>query len=368
MSSDETQKLLVQWAESFNRNIEELKTSMAEAILKLQSAAPGKTAVFYEQRAKWQVYHSLKRRRSNAEDYEILILAVGEDRNARRYGEALAMYAENPAKAVSDGYTNAKGIPLDNTPEWGDGRRNPFYKRPLRPLRTLAALASPLGPEGKVDLALRMFANILVSGDAANFNFVVGKTYVAKLNMAQDQGSPKIRYDLNSATVTEFKECPNPTPILDARGLCDVLSSAPRELSPELINLLEYHTENSNDSRRLVILEGDLMFINRTPNSNGSYMCLLEDESLGMTSDVRGITLFVPAEQYDSQLKTVGQGSHVYAIGRTSTGAGWNTETRTFDEEIKAVIVNVIAIIADPEMIISPDEEKISQADDEARE
>ena len=156
-------------------------------------------------------------------------------------------------------------------------------------------------------------------------------------------------------TIPEFGE-------VTESSVCEILADSPEEFRCELADLMDWHEEHSADQRRVVIVEADVIYVATQPNSVGSYMMVIEDEST-MDIEGEGITVFVHS-QIASQLD-FGAGSRVFVVARTSTGAYYDRETRTSNPEIQVAMLNAFGVWAIPEFRIPPDEALTLEATEE---
>ncbi len=338
------------WAEKSPKEIDDLKEIFEEKYNEIKALKPDMAEDALIKRARFQTYRAVKSAgRSTAKPTLGLFVGYNQaydiTQNNRKY--ALEIYARNPSKAVEDGLTDAEGMVLDNRAKMPWGADNPDYGKEMKPnfLRTSVAIGRPMD-EGDMKLLVMTHNN-----DQAFILPPLGVPVQFAANLRSDEDNRRL---YNSSVNTKFVETEIPEfGTVDESGVCAILADAPEEFKSDLAGLMDWHQENAGDQRRIVIVEGDVMYVSNRPNSVGSYMVVIEDEST-MDIEGEGTTIFVHSE-IAHQLN-FGPGSRIYCPARTSIGAYYDRETRTSNPEIQVIILNALGIWSIPEFRIPPDE------------
>jgi len=245
--------------------------------------------------------------RSPAQFYEGVVLAVAEpfDMVGYQRRQAMAAWKEDKEKAIADGICDAEGRPLD-TKEMFGSRPNRNFGQPLPEHRYLTNLFGVCRKQGKEDwkrFSMTLGENLALMEVPQN----VPVTFRANEPDSQpDDGSLK----LNPYAGLEFKK-------LDAEGMDlkglfagDLLKSYRVDLN----DLQSAHARlqgDPNNRNRMVLVEGDVQYINIGGERNG--MLVLEDSSLSLDDD--GITVWVP--NHLEKMMNFGAGSRVFLLGST---------------------------------------------------
>jgi len=337
--SDETMKKIAGWTGAFKKSEEELVALMQQHMQELQALHPGKEQSWYEGRARFLVYRSLKRTsRSPSVPVYCAFFGFGEKRDiwANRVRTALQMWKE-PAKrdlAVQKKLVAPDGTPLDTR-----GRRitGPTW------IRNAVGFGYPEGKSPKL-----IFLNL--SGKQADLTPPLLTPVVARLNVREEQD---YKYICSSSTLTEWTAAE----IEDIPGGIDwaveILNEAPEELKSTCADLMDWHKKYSVDQQRIVIVEADVMDIADTPTSVGNYAMFIEDETI-YDAEEDSILTWISSEQ--NEMRDWGPGSRIYVLARTTMGSGWDPETRQPDPKKMRIILNALALVCIPEFRIPREE------------
>jgi len=347
-----TMKYIKEWSEKTGRSVDELLQRLEEFKKILREAHPGKSEEFYEARARLQVYRELKQqlRMPRAKQFDGIFLGYGikMDVFAARREQALQIWKQDPKRAIDEGWCDAEGTPIFTMPSGSVIKIDkPVY---LRQSVGVCRLSSG------GDLKLFVMVHRL---DQADKLPPLGKPVRFLANLVSDTPT---RYELNTTRITQYADVDMPEfPKVDESTICDLLSKAPDELKATCAELPDWHTKHANDPRRIVILEADVIFIRREPTAFGNYIMVVEDETI-MDLAGEGITVWL----HEDLMKYIdfGAGSRVYVVGRTTTGPGWNPETRSIDPSVQRTMVNAFGIWPIPEFKVPPEEEVLGTVED----
>jgi len=272
------------------------------------------------------------------------------DVTAKQRAYAEHLFRTDPEKAVREGYTDVNGTPLDIRETLPTGAKNPFYGKPLRPVFVRQSVGIGRPARGG-DLKLMILTQML---DQAKNPPPLGKSvrFLGRMRL-QDE----LHYQINSVRATKFnpvtlKEFPEVAP----QTVVKILQDAPDVYKVTCADLEAWHREHASDIRRVCILEGDVMLIRREPTAFGSYMMVIEDETI---MDLAGVGITVWVHEDIKHMLDFAVGSRVIIVGRTVIGPGWNPETRQLDREIERVMVNAFGVWAIPEYKIPLEEERV---------
>ncbi len=352
---------LTLWAEKSPMEVDDLKEMFEAKYNEIKVLKPDMAEDALIKRARFQTYRAVKSAgRSTAKPTIGLFVGYNQaydiTQSNRKYAQEI--YARNPSKAVEDGLTDADGTVLDNRAKMPWGADNPDYGKELKPnfLRTSVAIGRPMD-EGDMKLLVMTHNN-----DQAFTLPPLGVPVKFAANIRSDEESRRL---YNSSVTTKFVETEIPEfGTVDASGVCAILADAPEEFKSGLAGLMDWHQAHAGDQRRIVIVEGDVMYVANQPNKVGSYMMVIEDEST-MDIEGEGVTVFVH-EEIAHQLN-FGAGSRVFIPARTSIGAFYDRETRTSNPEIQVIILNALGVWAIPEFRIPRDEAFTLEAGEEVQ-
>ena len=394
---EKTKKMIGEWAARVGRPAEELVKAFDGYFTMYKQQIPGKDDAFYEDVARRKLYLDVKADLvSPAKPYDDIVFGYSTkvDGSAieRQEKQALWNNVQTRAQAVAEGKVYqwdpskgprmqitvegkkidvSDGTPLDTrawmippTPEKGiRGRKNPRYGKPLAEsfFRNVVGFGRP-AVGGKLKLI-----GLMASRDIADLTPPIGKVVRSKLNLRMDReciyvcnSSSRMKYD--PSALPEFE------PVSDAK-ICEILATAPaydkdtapNGIAPPLSQLRSWHDANAGDNRRLCVFTGDVTRINRDPTAFGSFLVVIEDTS-NLDLEAEGTPVWVPSTLED-QISNFGVGSKVYGIARTTIGPGFNRETGQLDSSIERVQLNAIAIFADPQFRVPPEEESVIEGE-----
>ena len=352
--SEETKTLFTKWSQKAGVTVDELIEQYSAQYAEAQKRTPGKTPAWYDRVARTRVYVHLKGRRYvRAKPYDGIFLGIGAafDLTVRQRAAALEILRTNPEKAHNEGWVNDMGEPIDMRKTLASGATNPFHGRVLQEtfVRQSVALGRPAtGGELKI-IILQHFR------EQAQKIPPLGTPVRFLANLRFDE--PK-RYVLNTSIGTQYDpiKMSEFAEEMTMQATCDLLMGAPDEFKSNLAELEEWHKEHEADIRRIVIVEGSVVFVRRQSLTTGNYFMVLEDESI-MDVEGEGVMVWVHSELADRL--DFGAGSRVIVIGRSVMGFGFDRETRQIDRSVQRGMINALGIWAEPEFLIPREEERV---------
>jgi len=351
--SEETRKYLEKWSQQLGLPMADVEKEYIEQYEALMKSKPGKDAGWYDRVARTRVYVHLKGRRFvRAKPWDGVFVGVGPafDVTARQREQALEILRTDPERAHREGWVNEQGEPIDMRKTLPSGAPNPFYGRVLQPtfVRQSVAIGRPaVGGDMKLTI-LHHFR------DQAKLLPPLGKPVRFLANLRADEEN---RYLLNTSVATTFEPVQMPEiGEVTTQKVCDLLLKAPSEYRCNLAELEKWHEEHQEDPRRIVIVEGSVIYVRREPLSTGNYFLVIEDESI-MDIESEGVMVWVHADIAD-QLE-FGNGSRVIIVGRTVQGPSFNRETGQIDRENLRTMINAFGVWAEPEYLVPVEEERI---------
>ena len=376
-----TTQYLTKWADGTGRPIKELERVITQYIKDFQASIPGKDVAYYEDLARRKLFLEIKGdMNSQAKPIDMIYLGSSGviETTAAEKEEKLALWKNPETRSqavfenkVSQGLTDSKGnaipdgTPLD-TRQWFTapnpeknikGSKNPNFGKPLQDsfLRPIVGFGRP-AKGGQ----FRLCAIAANNEQAKKEMPVIGSTVRTRLLLKNDKIAWK--YVFNTSRRTEYTPIQLPEyPNVTDEIITDILTSAPPEVNPGLANLMAWHEKNADDKGRLVIFEGDVVFIAPDPTANGSIrMIILDSSNLDLTAE--GTTVWVPKEL--TKQINFGTGSRVVGIARTNLGDAWDRETRQPDPTRQVVQLAANAIFATPAFRIAPEEESVIEGEE----
>jgi hypothetical protein len=273
--------------------------------------------------------------RSPALIFNGMILGVTEPFDMVRSAKKLAaaLFAEDKAKAIKEGYCNEAGEALDNKKAFGNGNANPNYGKVLPEHNYIRNVIGICEHEGEKKLFSMMMGDRLVNLKVPTMVPVTFRANVAKTQNEQDILS------LNPYTKIVFE--PNGTKPSD---YIQESSKVYEQYMMVLGDIQTYHNSNAGP-KRFCIVEADVMYIDSVPNATtGNRMMVLEDDSL--PSGHNGVTTFIPPS-IDIDF---GSGSRVVVCAQTN-----ETSYQAEEGEVN-YIMNITGLFAIPEMKVPADE------------
>jgi len=355
--SETTKTRLRQWSEKLGIPLEDLQKQFDEKLAQLKRIYPAKDMTFWEPRARFFLYRELKTQViSPAIFFDAVFLGYSAkmDMLAPYKRTAIETYQKDPDRAIREGLTDAEGRPLDNRPTItvrGREIKNPNIGKPLGDIwvRQSVGIGKPLN---RPDIKLLILVHW---GDQADLVPPLGQILRTRGNLQADEPE---RYIFNTSVTTRFDQ---PSSLGELSGqlttekICELLQTAPETFKTDLAHLQAYHTRTANDRRRIVIVEGDVIYIRREPTRIGNSLLVIEDESIGYDLESPGITVWVHPELIP--FLDFAAGSRVLVIGRTVEGPAFDPTTRQIDATKRRVMINAFGIFAIPELRIPPEEE-----------
>ena len=285
-------------------------------------------------RAKYVLYSKVKQQlRSPAVAYEGVVIGYSgvRDLTAGARASAISLYQQNPVQAIQAGVVDSNGTPIDNREFLPNGRKNPWFGKPITP--TYVRDIYVIGHLYEKEEPYSMLYVQQISNDQAKVNqqIPLGQYVVFRAN---SRGKVQNLETLRASRVTTFEPLPKSVDVIS------LLRGAPEEfIVPALSELEAWHNEHANQFNRFAIVEGDVVIARTEPTAAGNQLIVIEDESIAGL-DNEGVTVWVPPHcKVD-----YGPGSHVIVTGRTTAGAGWNPETRQTDENITRMMINAFGV------------------------
>lgn len=339
--SDVTLERMKGWSEKYKKSMEELTDLMNASVGELTQLHPGHEDAWYESRARFQVYRSIKTAsRSPSIPFHVVWFGSSDKRNiwAARVRQAATAF-KDPAQrnlAIAQGLVTAEGIPLDTR---GRQIKGPTY------IRNVVGFGYPVD---KGDPKLIFMGASGAQADVPPPELVALE---ARLNLREAR--PNV-YWCTSSTLTEW----TPVEVETLKNVCpawaaDMLSKAPDALSSTCKGLRTWHKKNVNNQQRVVIVEADVMDIATTPSSIGNFALNYEDETI-YDSDDDSFLAWITGEQNDK--RDWDKGSRIYLLGRTALSPAFNRETRQPDPTKLVVLINALALVVIPEFRIPREE------------
>lgn len=344
---EKTNQLIAEWSQKLQMPVTELQQKLQQYYQQIAQAHPKLDPDQVERRARFMLYRELKTmlRFPGMVQWDGIFLGYNAkmDVFARRRQQALELFKVNPTLAIQQGLVDATGKPIFKMPSGQTiDISQPVY------LRQSVGLFRPAsGGDWKLGIMMHR-------GDLADVlpplttpvRFAARKTtefpdkYVCSMTSA------------TKFTPIEVAEFPDVTDEI----ICDILRKAPTSLKATCSTLPQWHQQHAQDNYRIVIVEGDVVFIRREPTRTGNAFFVLEDETL-MDLTAEGIMCWVHPEIFS--LLNFGAGSHVFVIGRTVSMPGWDPVNRTVDTSKQRIGINVFGVYAEPEFRVPPEEETI---------
>lgn len=326
-----------EYAEKLGRPKEYFEQLYQQFLAELKKFHPEEDEEKLKIKAKFLVYRQVKAElRSPAIAFEGIVIGYSDlrDITAAQRNQALEMYRLDPIKAIQEGWTDEHGTPLDNRPTLPNGRENPFYGKPLQPVFVRESFI--IGKHYGKDEAMRLII-VQQIGERARMKPPLFKYVTFRAN---ERSVTPNRIIARAGSPTRFDVLPKQVDI------ASLLRDAPENFKvPMLADLMQWHNAHADDRFRVCVIEGDVVQVRNEPSSIGNKMIVIEDESI-MGIENEGITVWVPG---DFELD-FGPGSHVFVVGRTAVGPGWNPETRSLDSNIQRVMVNAFGVF--PEFVV----------------
>lgn len=346
-----TLKYLQEWSQKTGRPLQELQEELNKKIAEIKASHPSLSDDHIERRARFLVYRELKAlmRYPNLRTYDGIFLGFSSamDVFARRREEAIQAYRMNPEDAVRRGLTRPDGTPIFQMPSGA----TIDISRPVL-LRQSVALGRP-AQGGPLKLIVQIHRQ-----DQVNQIPPIGQPVRWS---AVQRGETGFRYSTTATRVTKYEPVEMPEiPEVNDEVLCNLLRSAPAELKATCSSLEQWHNMNQGDRERIVIVEGDVVFMRNEPTAIGNMLLVIEDETV-MDLEAEGTTVWIHKEI--SHMLNFGSGSRVIVVGRTVTMPGFDRETRQIDRSVTRIGINAFGIYADPIWRVEPGEEFAIETD-----
>ena len=332
--------------EYFNKFAEKLSLTVEEVELEFNTLFEDEKTIHkdlddeqQEQRALQRLALLYKKQlRSPAIGFEGILIGASDcvDIVARQKREAIELFRTDPQLAISQGVTDENGTPLDARKEWGEGRANPKYGKPLPEhnfLRNVWGIAKSKDSEPK------FFPMVLSGKQAEDENIPIFKPVKF---MAIDKETK-----LNASTFTKFINDES----LTLPKYKDMLKQYVDII--KIKDLESYHNLNKTEFNRLCVVEGDVSLLSLEPTAFGSRIMILEDSEASLEDlDAKSLTCWIP----DRIKLDFAEGSKVIVVGRTAQGK-LKDDKGNATEELGDVSLNVYGLYAVPEFKINLPEE-----------
>ena len=323
----------------------------------LKQLHPEKDDKSLTMQARFMVYTQIKSRMYiRAQPFDAIWVGYNAKVDVTRSQRELAtqMFKTDRERAIREGWTDSEGFPIDNRPNVPKGLRGRRLTETF--LRQIIGIGQPKPTE-----PLKLIVETAIGEQADNLP-PLGKPVRCLLNVRSEEPN---RYIANSSKFTKYEPTQMAAfPKVDDAVVCDLLQKAPEQFKSTLENLHNWHMANENDNRRVCIVEANVMFIRDTPLTTGNYLMVIEDETI-MDVEAAGVTVFVPEDLKD--MLNFGPGSRIIVIGRTTTGPGFNRETRTVDQTVVRTMLNAFGVWAIPEFRIPREESEILVPSEEVK-
>lgn len=348
------------WSEKLGITEEEIKKDFDKILLEEEKIHKNMSSEERQTQTLRRLAMAFKKQlRSPAIGFEGILIGASDsfDIVAKQRKEAIALYKENPHKAIEDGLTNEEGVPLDTRQEWSTGNPNRNYGKPLPEhnwIRTIYGIAVKTG----TDTEPKLFVMNCNGEVAKNDNIPLFTSVKFRANNRTKEGDSS--YILNSSVFTKFEideslDLPNPENLL--KKYCN-------DMNVKMEDLMSYHESEKDNYNRLAIIEGDVSTLILEPTSVGSRRIVIEDETK-MLEDLesQGITCWIP-----QRIKIdFGEQSKILVLGRTSQGKKLDENGNQTDEP-GDIMINVFGLYAIPKYKIEPNIKEITEENIETTE
>lgn len=336
MDPKNLEKLQV-WSNKIGVGLADLMKRFDEILAEQKKVHPELSANVLEQRAMYVLYGELKSQlRSRAKPYVFMAIGISDTFDLTRSirEQALAVYREDPQRAIRDGLVNADGVPIDPRQyivrEDGTQFENPRFRQPIEPVYRRQVIGIAQDSEGNTKATVLILRNENVKNPPP-----IGKAVKIRVVLREDSPLRWLLYDTRN---WQFSEVENPF-----GDVKTILETAPKDTIRVALSELErWHVENQNDRYAFVITKGVVTY--KAQTQTGSTMFVLEDPE-SFDFEAEGVTVFIP-EFLSWQSDSVEIGDEVFVVGRTTLAPGWNVEEGRLDENIKRVIINGMGIFA----------------------
>lgn len=224
---------------------------------------------------------------STAEHFTGLIIGVGDkfDMVGRVRREAFEMWKEDRQKAISEGYCDADGNPLDKRETFASsGKENPQHGKPLPEhsyIRNLRGVCK------KKDGDLKRFTMPL-SDERTDIEIpiMIPVSYRANIRDEKDE-----EFELNQWSRIQFSKLETKDP--DLENVESILADKFKPYLSDCGGLADYHARVQGDYQRFVLLNVDVDYVAPNPNpTTGNQMMIVSDDTL--PDDHPGITVWIP--------------------------------------------------------------------------
>jgi len=328
-----SQEVLDQWVEE--------KALVAQLRPEMDAEQQSKRA-FLRLRGHWK-----KELRSPAIFYEGMIVKVASPMDIMRSMRqaALTIYEKNPHKAVTEGWTDAEGTPLDIRKTYKSGKVNADFGKPLPEHQYIQNI---MGVAKSADMVKPVvFTMVLSNRLAGQLDMPLFTPVKFRANPARTQPTDGT-LGLNEYSGLRFV----PTEIEGFPGTEAVIEQFFETYMCPVEDLPTWHKQNEDDPRRFVIVEGDVDDVDPQANpTTGNCRIVLIDNSGSVE-----IVCWIP--EHLKHLLIFDSGSRVIVGGRTAQttfGEGADAEERT--------MINVETMYAIPGDMIPLEQEETPAED-----
>ncbi|MHA1868700.1 MAG: hypothetical protein ACTSXD_11705 [Candidatus Heimdallarchaeaceae archaeon] len=342
------------WAEKLSISEEEINKDYEKLLVEEREIHQTLSEEDQQKRALQRLAMIFKKQlRSPAVGFEGMIIAVGDvfDMVKKMRDDAIASYKSNPQKTVEAGITSEEGVPLDTRQQFGTGRENPNFGKPLPEhnyIRNIFGVALKSGIEGERG---KFFSMAITGKLAEDENIPMFKPVKFRAIDRSEEGATE--YTLNASMFTKFEVDEN----IKMPKLQELLNKFCSNIIVPISELEQYHNANKENFNRLAIVKGDVSTLVLEPTIVGNRRIILEDEQQTLEDlEAQGITCWVPPRiEID-----FAEGSKVIVIGRTSQGKARDVQGNVTDEP-GDVMINVFGLYVIPEYKISPNVKEITE-------
>lgn len=363
--SEFTVKVLAEWAQQLNRDVNEITAMYNGAYEVLEKM--GKPADQLEEMAKTRVRSQLRNEfASPAKSFRGRVLAKSDpfNMNASAWENAKKMFA-SPEKQqwIDKGVINNAGEPLDTREIFPKTKKkNPSFRKVMPVENFLTNVFGVFVPKDGDPLP----AKVTLSGKKAKIQVPVDIPIAVRLNDKTPKDS-QFRV-LSSGTPTEFKPIQDPD-IPEAETLitmyCAQFFTTLKKIEEVHLSYVDPNTHKADPSR-MTIVEVELISLDSEANERThNYRMVIGDESLGFTDkEKRGTVVWVSETLYPI-VKDAGRGSRMFVIGQTTQPqTSRNFETGETENKPGDVGINALGIFIKKGWLLPKDEEPYEETEE----
>jgi len=346
---------LKKWSEKFKEPIEALKKEYLKTLEDTKSLFPDLSEEDQEKVARQQVRAKYRRRAiSTAARYCGVVFGRSKpfDTNNKRWKAAKQLFKRDPQKAISLGYTDEDGTPLDNVEFFSTGTKNRNYGLPLKENFLFkvfgVASRSPLKSTDKLDWKPFVLIISRSPADPKSSDYILPKipTFVPVEFFAIESDVTSNPIILNYSALTEFQPAKN----IEVPPPKTLFSTALKDHKCKIDMLAEWHNAFKDDFNRFVVFDAFVLSLDPSISPFGSWTMWLDDEKLD-EKDLPPVKCYVP----EFIKPNFSSGSKLMVCGQTSKG------TKSNPDEI---VISVLGIYAYPQYLIkAPEVQEIKKED-----